>query len=81
MANSAEYHTLMYEFFFNGNLPAERKDSSGKTTSTKVTPKAALDKFEDLMKMQQDPERVAKRQAALRARLERQNAQRAAQSE
>jgi len=74
MANPSEYHTMMFEFFFNGNLPAQRKDSEGKVTSAKTTPKKALDEFEDLLALQRDPERQAKRAAALAARLEREKA-------
>lgn len=74
MANPSQYHTMVFEFFFNGNLPAERKDSDGKVTSTVTTPKKALDEFEDLMALQRDPERQAKRQAALQARLARERA-------
>lgn len=71
MANPSEYHTMMYEFFFNGNLPAERKDEDGNVVSTATTPKKALDEFQEMMAMQQDPERQAKRKAALQAKLER----------
>jgi hypothetical protein len=78
MANPSEYHTMMFEFFYNGNLPAERKDKDGKVVATKTTPKKALDEFEDLMAMQRDPERQAKRAAALQARLEREKAKREA---
>lgn len=69
MANPAEFHTMMYEFFYNGNLPVERKSKDGKSKSTVVTPKKAMDAFEELMAMQRDPERVAKREAALKAKL------------
>jgi len=43
MANPAEYHTMMYELFWNGNAPQQRTTADGKPGSAKTVPKKALD--------------------------------------
>lgn len=78
MSNPGEYHTMMFEFFWNGNTPVQRVDRTGKPTSTSLVPKKAMAEFEEMMKAQQDPERQAQRQAALQREAERQAAVEAA---
>jgi hypothetical protein len=80
MSNPGEYHTMMYEFFFHGNLPVQRTDADGKVTSTKLTPTKAMNEFEQMIAAQQDPEKVAKRKAALEAKLAREQAERDAKA-
>ena len=46
MANPGEYHTTMFEAFWNGNFPTKRADAKGKTSSAKAIPRAALAELE-----------------------------------
>ena len=43
MANPSEYHTMLYELFFNGNVPAERTGEDGKEGEAVLTPQNKLD--------------------------------------
>jgi hypothetical protein len=61
MANPVEYHTMMYEFFWNGNLPTERTTPEGKRAGGKVIPKKQLDELAAIR--QRDLEKRAKREA------------------
>ncbi|MCD6056570.1 MAG: hypothetical protein K0R44_42 [Thermomicrobiales bacterium] len=78
MANPSEYQTMMYEFFFNGILPRSSRDEDGNVVTKAPTPKKAMDEFEAMLAMQQDPERQAQRKAALQAKLEADTAEREA---
>lgn len=66
MANPSEYHTMMFEMFWHGNMPKERNDSSGKKASAKAVPKKALDELAALMEEtgynQRRQERMAQKQ-------------------
>lgn len=48
MANPAEYHTMMYELFFNGVAPTVRTKADGSRGSAKTVPKSALAEMDEL---------------------------------
>lgn len=49
MANPGEYHTMMYELFWNGNAPTARTGQDGKPGSSKTVPKSALEEMNAIM--------------------------------
>jgi hypothetical protein len=61
MANPGEYQTMMYEFFYNGNLPKQRQAADGKQGTTSMVPQKALDELAALNA--QAKERRAQREA------------------
>lgn len=48
MANPAEYHTMMYELFWNGVAPTVRTKADGSKGSARTIPKSALAEMDAL---------------------------------
>lgn len=57
MANPAEYHSTLFELFFNGNAPVARETADGKAGRSAMIPKKAQDDLAALL------EEVAKAKA------------------
>jgi hypothetical protein len=71
LANPAEYHSTMYEWFFNGNAPKERKGPDGKKSRASAVPEANMREFEEQIAASNTEEKRAQRRAAALAKAER----------
>lgn len=71
LGNQAEYQTMMYEYFANGNAPVAREGNDGKPGKASTIPGRVMKELQDADAAAKAPETLEERKARAQAYIAR----------